>query len=730
VSGDVVPEDQLGTWSAEVLSDADPAHRDRLAHLRADARVQVLDRIDGQWGELRKVLPAVNPALFDEPTRWAYYPWRRLLVHVLGPTAFRLVRLDRNRNKITREEQDAFAGKVLGVVGLSVGHAIAHTMALQGLCGRIRLADFDTIELSNLNRIPATVIDLDVNKAVVVGRRIAELDPYLAVEVFDEGLTEDSMARFVDGLDILIEECDSLDMKLLVREAARAKRIPLIMETSDRGLLDIERYDLEPERQLFHGLLGETTASDLRGLTTRDKVPHVLRILDPAELSARMAASMTEVDQTVKTWPQLGGDVTLGAASVAAAVTRILRGAPLASGRTRIDLEAALDQLADPPPPAALYADVDDDDSWLAAPAGPREAIAHAAALAPSGGNTQPWTIRWHGDELVVGVEPSRTSRMDVRYRGSLVGIGAALYNARAAAAAHGFAHVVEVASGSTADPGTPVDAVVRLRVLQGGGDGDGDAAMAARYPAVLTRSANRNPGAGGTIEPELAAQLHDAVAPYGIGLRLVLDADVIARIAELIAESDRVRYLDQVLHRQMMGELSWPGVDDLAVGLDVRTLELDESDLAKLSVARRRDVMDYLDQWDVGTALGDSTRERMATAAGLAVLTVDGDDIADYVRGGQALEDFWITAQAAGLGIHPMSPAFLYARTAEDFASVSPKFAGRLATLADQFRRLCVTEDDSFILVVRLSWAPMPSVRSRRLPVHRLGPSSQSSAD
>jgi hypothetical protein len=702
------------SWSAQILRDdpfGDAADRAQLAVLRADPGVEVLDTLAGQWGELRKILPAVDAEYFQEAPRWAYFPWRRTLLRVLGPRGFRLVRLDRNRNKITREEQDAFASKVLGVVGLSVGHAIAHTMALQGLCGEIRLADFDTIELSNLNRIPATVLDLDVNKAVVAARRIAELDPYLRVVVFDEGLTEAGMADFVGGLDILIEECDSLDMKLMVRAAARRQRIPLVMETSDRGLLDVERYDLEPDRPLFHGLLGDTTASDLRGLSTHDKVPHVLRMLGPADLSARMAASMTEVDQTLKTWPQLGGDIALGAASVAAAVTRINRGAALASGRARIDMDVVLDSLVQPAPPAQLYADVDEDDSWLQPPVDPREAVAHAASLAPSGGNTQPWTLDWDGDDLLIGIEPSRTSKMDVQYRGSLVGIGAALYNAQAAAATLGILGAAQIAEGP---PGSAP--IVRLSM----GDG-ADPAVAARYAGVLTRATSRHFGTGGTIDADLAQRLTAAASSHGARLHLVLDRADIEAVGEIIAESDRIRYLDEVLHREMMSELSWPGADSLEVGLDVRTLELDESDLAKLVVAKRRDVMAYLNEWGVGRALGDGTRDRIASAAGLAILTVDGNQIADYVRGGQALQELWIAAQEAGLGVHPTSPVFLYARDAVDFGGLSEKYAGTLSHLASAFRNLCGIGAESFVLILRLSWAPVASIRSRRLPLAAL---------
>ena len=41
---------------------------------------------------------------------------------------------------------------------------------------------------------------------------------------------------------MVIEECDSLDLKSMVRAAARDARIPVLMETSDRGLLDHLRH--------------------------------------------------------------------------------------------------------------------------------------------------------------------------------------------------------------------------------------------------------------------------------------------------------------------------------------------------------------------------------------------------------------------------------------------------------------------------------------------------------
>ena len=83
--------------------------------------------------------------------------------------------------------------------------------------------------------------------------------------MLDAGLTYDTVDAFLAGLDIVVEECDSLDMKAVVREGAEARGIPVLMATSDRGLVDVERFDLEPERPILHGLLGELDARCSRG---------------------------------------------------------------------------------------------------------------------------------------------------------------------------------------------------------------------------------------------------------------------------------------------------------------------------------------------------------------------------------------------------------------------------------------------------------------------------------
>ena len=149
-------------WRPLVL---DVRARDQREDARASCgripSLQVIDRLAEQREQLADVKPTPNAlSLEDEPQRWIYYPWRRAVVRLLGPRSFGMLRLDRNRNKLTRAEQARQRRLRIGVVGLSAGHSIAHVLAMEGLAGELRLADFDTVELSNLNRIPGSVLDL------------------------------------------------------------------------------------------------------------------------------------------------------------------------------------------------------------------------------------------------------------------------------------------------------------------------------------------------------------------------------------------------------------------------------------------------------------------------------------------------------------------------------------------------------------------------------------------
>ncbi|WP_439555495.1 ThiF family adenylyltransferase, partial [Dyadobacter sp.] len=273
---------------------------------------------------------------------WVYYPWSRRLVHLLDCEAFYKVRTNRNNCKITIEEQQVLSSKKIGIIGLSIGHAVAMTLATERSVGELRLADYDQIELSNLNRIQTSTHNLGMNKAVVAARAIAEIDPFIKVQVYRSGISEGSIDQFLtEGgkLDLLVEVCDGLDVKFMVRRKARESRIPVLMDTSDRGMIDIERFDLEPQRAIFHGLLDEVDTRVLDDLTTDEKIKLVGKIIDMNEISDRLKIAMTQIGETILSWPQLASSVALGGAITADSCRKILLGTTMKSGRYYVDID-------------------------------------------------------------------------------------------------------------------------------------------------------------------------------------------------------------------------------------------------------------------------------------------------------------------------------------------------------------------------------------------------------
>lgn len=286
--------------------------------------------------ELQKYLKDTHPDLVGT---WFYYPWSSRLVHILDKEAFIEVRTNRNKLKITSEEQNILAQKTVGIIGLSVGQSVALTLCMERCCGTIKLADFDELELSNLNRLRTGIYNLGQKKVIIAAREIAEIDPYINVEIFDNGVTKENMGSFFAGLDLLVEVCDSLDVKISSRVKARELKIPVVMDTNDRGMLDIERFDLEPERELLHGLVADDELDKISGYSPEEKMKFIFRIISFENTSPKLKDSMLQINKKITSWPQLASSVVLGGAATTDVVRRILLNQISVSGRFYIDFD-------------------------------------------------------------------------------------------------------------------------------------------------------------------------------------------------------------------------------------------------------------------------------------------------------------------------------------------------------------------------------------------------------
>jgi predicted transcriptional regulator len=327
--------------------------------LQSNASIEIIDEIDSQLTELIKLrAPAkdyssaelaiaikkhLNTVSENAYGCWVYYPWLNKLIHLLNEAEFIEVRTNRNQYKITKEEQAILKTKKIGVIGLSVGKAIAVTIAMERVCGELVLADFDVIELSNLNRIQTGVQHFGVKKTIVVAREIAEIDPFFKVTCFHEGVTEENITDFLTKngkLNICVEVCDGLSVKIVTRQKAKALRIPVVMNSSDRGTTDVERFDLDPNLPILHGLIDHLDLTLMKNAkTNEEKVPYLLAMLGPKTSSKRLMESMVEIKKSITTWPQLASGVVFGGGICTDVCKRILLNQFTKSGRYIVDVE-------------------------------------------------------------------------------------------------------------------------------------------------------------------------------------------------------------------------------------------------------------------------------------------------------------------------------------------------------------------------------------------------------
>lgn len=646
--------------------------------------------------------------------RWVFYPWSRRLIHVIPPVEFSEVRSDRNRNKITAAEQARLTRLKIGVVGLSVGNAVAVTLALENLFGELRLADFDTLDLSNMNRLRCTVDQVGLNKAVICARQVFEMNPYANLTLYPQGLTNDTVGPFFDDggrLDIVIEECDSIQVKFKLREEAKARKIPVLMETSDRGMLDVERFDLEPNRPMLHGLVGDITSDIVEKLPPPARMGLVLKIIGESSMSPRLAASFLEFGRTLRGFSQLGSDVTLGGATVATAVRRLGLGMPLASGRVYIDLSVLLGGIQTPPAPV--------DNERINRGTREREFIdtlVERATMAPSDGNMQPWRFSWRNEALHVFRDPARSGGQDDEFGGfmALVAVGAALENINITAAAKGRDADIALFP----NPSEPnLVARINFSVRSNGAVGD------PLYEQIPRRCTNRRP----TTRPSLN-QLHvqvlmEAARQQGVRLQLCQDRGMLVQLGRLLGEIDRLHLLTPKLHTEYFERIRWnlEEVHQHRDGLDVTTLELAPGFDSFLKIVSQPAVASMLSGVNGGSVFAAPATQAVSSSAALGLLTVEGTTPKAFVRGGRAMQHLWLTATALGLAVHPWNTAIhLFARIERYHgAKLGKGQVQALTELREQFMRFfTVSLSDTEVMLFRLGYAESPVNRSlRRLP-------------
>jgi len=139
----------------------------------------------------------------------------------------RFLRIDR---LIGQNKRESLAEKRVCIVGLgAVGGYALESLARSGV-GAFTLVDFDTVNLTNINRqILALESSIGRPKVELARERIMEINPECRVTALNIFAHDESMEQiFSEKPDVLIDAIDSMAPKLTLLEYAWKQNIPIV----------------------------------------------------------------------------------------------------------------------------------------------------------------------------------------------------------------------------------------------------------------------------------------------------------------------------------------------------------------------------------------------------------------------------------------------------------------------------------------------------------------------
>jgi len=147
---------------------------------------------------------------------------------------------------------------IVGVGGL--GSPVALYLAASGV-GKLTLADFDRVELSNLQRQIAHTTDR-IGELKTHSARTAclQLNPGIEIDTIDYALDDEDLGDIVANVDIVIEGSDNFPTRFAVNQACVEHGKPLVSGAAIRfdGQISVFRADLGDGSPCYRCLYNDT----------------------------------------------------------------------------------------------------------------------------------------------------------------------------------------------------------------------------------------------------------------------------------------------------------------------------------------------------------------------------------------------------------------------------------------------------------------------------------------
>lgn len=151
------------------------------------------------------------------------------------------------------------------IVGLGgLGSPVALYLAAAGV-GELHLADFDTVDITNLQRqIVHDTASVGQRKVDSAASRLLAINPQLQVQRYPQGLDADSLAAAVAAVDLVLDCSDNFSTRQAVNAACVAAGKPLVSGAAIRLEGQLAVFDpRQAQSPCYHCLYGHGSEAEL-----------------------------------------------------------------------------------------------------------------------------------------------------------------------------------------------------------------------------------------------------------------------------------------------------------------------------------------------------------------------------------------------------------------------------------------------------------------------------------
>ncbi|MFI3260119.1 MAG: ThiF family adenylyltransferase [bacterium] len=166
------------------------------------------------------------------------------------------------------------------IVGIGGVGGIALNALVRTGFSNITIIDYDTFEISNLNRqILSDNLSIGLKKVEVAKRKMLEINKDLNIKALDIFLDKDNI-QDIGTFDYIIDSCDSVDTKLELYKYATENNIKIISSMGMGNRVDLSKIGISR----LDRTLNDPLAKKLRFLCKRNNINSKIPVVSSTEL--------------------------------------------------------------------------------------------------------------------------------------------------------------------------------------------------------------------------------------------------------------------------------------------------------------------------------------------------------------------------------------------------------------------------------------------------------------